>query len=156
MLSAFCNREAHHLRLLNLIGCTPACLSIYERTPAFRQESFLFSRGEDENEAIMPVTIPCAVCGAPIKTCPSHVPRRATCSKPCRIAWQRKFEIEPDELLLAVWTEPVTQLRLLLMSVTRPSKNAANGLAPSNRRADIGRRSNMVRRMNRHCLRLDG
>jgi hypothetical protein len=32
------------------------------------------------------------------------------CSTPCRIAWQRKFEIEPDELLLAVWTEPVTSV----------------------------------------------
>ena len=58
----------------------------------------------------MPVTIPCAVCDTPIKTCPSHVPRRATCSKPCRIAWQRKFEIEPDELLLAVWMKPVTSV----------------------------------------------
>lgn len=58
----------------------------------------------------MPVTIPCAICDAPIKTCQSHVPRRATCSKPCRVSWQRKFEIEPDELLLAVWTEPVTSV----------------------------------------------
>ncbi len=58
----------------------------------------------------MPVTIPCAVCDAPIKICQSHVPRRATCSKPCRVSWQRKFEIEPDELLLAVWTEPVTSV----------------------------------------------
>ena len=58
----------------------------------------------------MPVTIPCAVCDAPIKICRSHVPRRATCSKPCRVSWQRKFEIEPDELLLAVWTEPVTSV----------------------------------------------
>jgi len=58
----------------------------------------------------MTVPIYCAVCGKSILVCPSHVPRRATCSKPCRISWQRKFEIEPDELLLAVWTEPVTSV----------------------------------------------
>jgi len=58
----------------------------------------------------MPVTIPCAVCADPIEVCPSHVPRRATCSKSCRVSWQRKFEVEPDELLLAVWTEPVTSV----------------------------------------------
>ena len=58
----------------------------------------------------MPVTIPCAICSEPVKICQSHVPRRATCSKPCRVSWQRKFEIKPDELLLAVWTEPVTSV----------------------------------------------
>jgi hypothetical protein len=71
---------------------------------------FYFREVNYENEAIMPVTIPCAICGDPIKICPSHVPRRATCSKPCRISWQRKFEIEPDDLLLTVWTEPVTRV----------------------------------------------
>jgi hypothetical protein len=55
----------------------------------------------------MTETIYCAVCGNPIKICLSHVPRRTTCSKPCRVTWQRQFEIDPDELLLAVWTEPV-------------------------------------------------
>jgi hypothetical protein len=76
--------------------------------PLSGRSPFYYQEVTYENEAIMPVTIPCAVCDTPIKTCLSHVPRRATCSKPCRIAWQRKFEIEPDELLLAVWTEPVT------------------------------------------------
>ena len=56
----------------------------------------------------MTETIHCAVCGTPIQICASHVPRRATCSRECRIPWQRKFEIDPEELLLAVWTEPVT------------------------------------------------
>ena len=56
----------------------------------------------------MTETIYCAVCGKPIQICASHVPRRATCSVNCRIPWQRKFEIDPEELLLAVWTEPVT------------------------------------------------
>jgi hypothetical protein len=55
----------------------------------------------------MTETIYCAVCGNPIKICLSHVPRRTTCSKLCRGTWQRQFEIDPDELLLAVWTEPV-------------------------------------------------
>jgi len=58
----------------------------------------------------MTVTIRCAVCGAPIETCPSHVLRRTTCSNSCRTAWQRKFEVSADELLLAVWTEPVTSV----------------------------------------------
>ena len=58
----------------------------------------------------MSVTIYCAVCGNLIEICASHVPRRSTCSKPCRIAWQRKFEIDPDELLFAVWTKPVTSV----------------------------------------------
>ncbi len=58
----------------------------------------------------MPVTIYCAVCGTPIQVSASHVPRRATCSKPCRIPWQRQFEIDPDDLLLAVWSEPVTSV----------------------------------------------
>ncbi len=58
----------------------------------------------------MPVTIYCAVCRVPIKVSPSHVPRRATCSIPCRVSWQRQFEVDPDELLLAVWTEPVTSV----------------------------------------------
>ncbi len=56
----------------------------------------------------MTETIYCAVCGKPIQICASHVPRHATCSRECRISWQRKFEIDPEELLLAVWTEPVT------------------------------------------------
>ena len=56
----------------------------------------------------MTETIHCAVCDKPIQICASHVPRRATCSVNCRIPWQRKFEIDPEELLLAVWTEPVT------------------------------------------------
>ena len=56
----------------------------------------------------MTETIHCAVCGKPIQICASHVPRRATCSVKCRIPWQRIFEIDPEELLLAVWTEPVT------------------------------------------------
>ena len=56
----------------------------------------------------MTETIYCAVCGTPINICASHVIRRATCSVECRVPWQRKFEIDPDELLLAVWTEPVT------------------------------------------------
>ena len=56
----------------------------------------------------MSVTIRCAVCGGPIETSPSHVHRRSTCSKPCRTAWRRKFEVSADELLLAVWAEPVT------------------------------------------------
>ena len=56
----------------------------------------------------MTETIYCAVCGKPIQICASHVPRCATCSRECRIPWQRKFEIDPEELLLAVWTEPVT------------------------------------------------
>lgn len=55
----------------------------------------------------MPVTIYCAVCGDPVQVCASHVPRRVTCSIFCRIPWQRQFEIDPDELLLAVWSEPV-------------------------------------------------
>jgi len=50
------------------------------------------------------------VCDKPIEICPSHVPRRATCSIACGTTWQRKFEIEPDELLLAVWAEPVTSV----------------------------------------------
>ncbi len=58
----------------------------------------------------MPVMISCAVCSTPVPVSPSHVTRRATCSKPCRSSWQRKFEIEPNELLLAVWTEPVTSV----------------------------------------------
>ena len=58
----------------------------------------------------MTETIHCAVCGKPIQICASHVPRRATCSVNCRIPWQRKFEIDPEELLLAVWTEPVTKV----------------------------------------------
>jgi len=57
---------------------------------------------------MMSVTIRCAVCGGPIETSPSHVRRRSTCSKACRTAWQRKFEVSADELLLAVWAEPVT------------------------------------------------
>ncbi len=61
-------------------------------------------------EVDMTETIHCAVCGNPIQVCTSHVPRRATCSVNCRIPWQRKFEIDPEELLLAVWTEPVTKV----------------------------------------------
>jgi hypothetical protein len=33
-----------------------------------------------------------------------------TCSIFCRIPWQRQFEIDPDDLLLAVWTEPVRDI----------------------------------------------
>lgn len=55
----------------------------------------------------MPVTIYCAVCGDPVQVSALHVPRRVTCSIFCRIPWQRQFEIDPDDLLLAVWTEPV-------------------------------------------------
>lgn len=58
----------------------------------------------------MSVTIYCAVCNAPIKVCASHVPRRSTCSIPCRVTWQRQFEIDPDELRVAVWSEPVTAI----------------------------------------------
>lgn len=55
----------------------------------------------------MPVTIYCAVCGDPVQVSASHVPRRVTCSIFCRIPWQRQFEINPEDLLLAVWSEPV-------------------------------------------------
>lgn len=58
----------------------------------------------------MPVTIYCAVCGDPVQVSASHVPRRVTCSIFCRIPWQRQFEVDPNELLLAVWTEPVTSV----------------------------------------------
>jgi hypothetical protein len=58
----------------------------------------------------MTVTIYCAVCDTPIQVCASHVPRRSTCSIPCRITWQRQFEIDPDELRVAVWSEPVTAI----------------------------------------------
>lgn len=56
----------------------------------------------------MSVTIHCDVYGGPIETCLSHVPRRSTCSKACHTTWQSKFEVSADELLLAVWAEPVT------------------------------------------------
>ncbi len=55
----------------------------------------------------MPVTIFCAVCGDPVQVSASHVPRRVTCSIFCRIPWQRQFEIDSEDLLLAVWSEPV-------------------------------------------------
>jgi len=55
----------------------------------------------------MSVTIYCAVCGDPVQVSASHVPRRVTCSIFCRIPWQRQFGIDPEDLLLAVWTEPV-------------------------------------------------
>lgn len=58
----------------------------------------------------MPITIHCAVCKTPIQIDPSHAPKRATCSIPCRVKWQRRFEIEPNELLLAVWSAPVTSV----------------------------------------------
>ncbi len=58
----------------------------------------------------MPVTIYCAVCGDPVPVSASHVPRRVTCSIFCRIPWQRQFEIDPEDLLLAVWSEPVTSV----------------------------------------------
>ena len=58
----------------------------------------------------MSVTIYCAVCNAPIKVCASHVPKRSTCSIPCRVTWQRQFEIDPNELRVAVWSEPVTAI----------------------------------------------
>jgi hypothetical protein len=58
----------------------------------------------------MSVTIYCAVCNTPIKVCASHVPRRSTCSILCRGAWQKKFEVDLDELRAAVWSEPVTAI----------------------------------------------
>jgi len=83
----------------------------------------------------MSVTIRCAVCGGPIETSPSHVHRRSTCSNSCRTAWRRKFEVSADELLLAVWAEPVTKVaasfdvsdkaiekRCKLLSVPKPPR----------------------------------
>ena len=58
----------------------------------------------------MSVTIYCAVCSTPIQVSASHVPRRSTCSLPCRIVWQRKFEVDRDELLATIWSEPVTAI----------------------------------------------
>jgi hypothetical protein len=90
-----------------------ASLFAYPHTKGLLPESgspFYFREVNYEREATMPVTIRCAVCGAPIEICTSHVPKRSTCSKTCRTAWQRKFEIDPGELLLAVWTKPVTSV----------------------------------------------
>lgn len=56
----------------------------------------------------MPATIHCAISTTPIKICQSHVTRRATCSNLCRVKWQRHFEVTPEELLIAVWSEPAT------------------------------------------------
>ena len=94
------------MRLSNLRPAYP----YQERTPASLWESFYFQKVKYERELLMSVTMYCAICGNPIEICASHVPRRSTCSKPCRIAWQRKFEIDPDELLFAVWTKPVTSV----------------------------------------------
>ena len=56
----------------------------------------------------MSVTMYCAVCDKPVEISASHALRRVTCSTPCRVQWQRRFEVEEDELLLAVWMYPTT------------------------------------------------
>ena len=57
----------------------------------------------------------CVVCGKEYKVVRSHIERRHTCSEVCRLKRSERFSVDPDELLVSVWTESVLELSHSLM-----------------------------------------